>query len=163
MKAITTQYDHTKRRYRAWDQDRNMVVVPAPVSDILEAGVPRGHRLAALELIRKMGWGPCGIQSGSLDAGQYVHVMLPTFEKPFPRFFRHVARPTSDAVFVRWDSKQTAVAVTKTGAWRRPAVAFDWFDMITIVDMGLAFEITEQDAAAMLLEVAAGGNPWREP
>ena len=163
MKAITTQYDHTKRRYRAWDQDRNMVVVPAPVSDILEAGVPRGHRLAALELIRKMGWGPCGIQSGSLDAGQYVHVMLPTFKKPFPRFFRHVARPTSDAVFIRWNSKRDCCVVTVDGTVRPPACEWNWIDQLVVVDMGHAFEITEQDAAAMLLEVAAGGNPWREP
>ena len=102
-------------------------------------------------------------ESANMMINEAVHVMLPTFEKPFPRFFRHVARPTSDAVFIRWNSKRDCCVVTVDGTVRPPACEWNWIDQLVVVDMGHAFEITEQDAAAMLLEVAAGGNPWREP
>ena len=163
MKAITTQYLPDKRRYKAWDHDLHTAFVPAPQSDILEDGVPRGHRLAALELIRKMGWGPCGIQSAGWGSGLFVHVMHPTREKPFPRFFRHVKRPTSDTVFLRFDSAEKFVVVTRSGDTRDPILHWDWQSMMTVVDAGIAFEITEHDAGAMLATVMLGDNPWREP
>ena len=103
------------------------------------------------------------LNTHNMMINEAVHVMLPTFEKPFPRFFRHVARPTSDAVFIRWNSKRDCCVVTVDGTVRPPACEWNWIDQLVVVDMGHAFEITEQDAAAMLLEVAAGGNPWREP
>ena len=163
MKAIMTAYEHDGRRYRAWDEDRNTEWVNHVDANVLEDGVPRGHRQAALALIRRMGWGPCGIQSGHFGHNQYVHLMHPTREKPFPRFFRHVKRPTSDTVFLRFDSAEKFVVVTRSGDTRDPILHWDWQSMMTVVDAGIAFEITEHDAGAMLAEVAAGGNPWREP
>ena len=160
MKAITTKFLPDKRQYRAWDQDRNFVEVPEPDQFMDTNGVPAGHRQAALALIRKMGWGPTGIQSGSINEG-WVHVLLSKREPQFPRYFRSVAHPSSNAICFRFDSRTRGFVMTAKGD-RPPNNEWTYIDMLISCDEGSAFEITKTDAEMMVAEVKSGGDPWRK-
>lgn len=160
MKAITTKFLPAKRKYRAWDQDHNSVEVLEPDQFMDTNGVPAGHRQAALALIRKMGWGPTGIQSGSINGG-WVHVLMSTREPQFPRFFRHVERPSSDAICFRFESIDIGFVMTANGD-RLPNNGWSYVDMLICCDQGRAFEITKTDAEMMVAEVKSGGDPWRK-
>lgn len=157
MKAITTVWSQEGEVYRASDMDGNRVSVCVFGND--GANTEAGHRLAAQVLIQKMGWGPVGIVSGAVKDG-YVHCMLPTRQRPFPRYFRHVTHPVSDAVYLRFDSKDAVWVVTREGQ-RKPNSTFSLMDMLALIDFGECIELTEREALNMLEAVTRGVNVWK--
>lgn len=73
MKAITTTYNG--KAYVAYS-DRNGITIAQEIGDA--ANDDKLHRRAAVALIRKMGWGPVSIVSGSVGDCVRVHVMVRT-------------------------------------------------------------------------------------
>jgi hypothetical protein len=78
MKAILTRYigatDTRGSRISASAEGGNRVVIPYPDE---EHQGEAAHRVAAVALVRKMGWGPVALAAGGMpNGGGYVFCMV---------------------------------------------------------------------------------------